>query len=69
MSQLPWVKKPNRLAIFYFIQAMVTPEASERPSALNVIQHPAVCPNSKKSYTQLKKELNVAKFQNAVLSR
>ncbi|XP_072015834.1 wee1-like protein kinase 1-A isoform X2 [Amphiura filiformis] len=51
------------------LKAMVNPEACERPSALNVIQHPVVCPNSGKTYTQLKKELNVAKFQNAVLSR
>ncbi|XP_033629104.1 wee1-like protein kinase 1-A [Asterias rubens] len=49
------------------IMSMINPDPSLRPSASALVEHPLLCPN--KSYTQLKKELNVAKFQNAVLSR
>ncbi|XP_022079344.1 wee1-like protein kinase 1-A [Acanthaster planci] len=46
---------------------MIGPDPSKRPSASALVHHSVLCPN--KSYTQLKKELNAAKFQNAVLSR
>ena len=46
---------------------MICPNPTDRPSAAALVHHSELCPN--KSYTQLKKELNVAKFQNAVLSR
>nr|BAB83502.1 Wee1 [Patiria pectinifera] len=47
--------------------SMINPDPTVRPSASALAHHPVLCPN--KSYTQLKKELNAAKFQNAVLSR
>ncbi|NP_999796.1 WEE1-like CDK tyrosine kinase [Strongylocentrotus purpuratus] len=51
------------------LQTMIDPDPSQRPSASALVQHPLLCPNSKRSFTQLKRELNVAKFQNAILSR
>ncbi|XP_041452735.1 wee1-like protein kinase 1-A isoform X1 [Lytechinus variegatus] len=55
--------------LVHLLQTMIHPDPTQRPSAAALVQHPLLCPNSKQSFTQLKRELNVAKFQNAVLSR
>ncbi|XP_002740328.1 wee1-like protein kinase 2 [Saccoglossus kowalevskii] len=49
--------------------SMVHPDPRARPSAVTLVQHPLLCPFTKRSVNQLKKELNAAKFQNAILSR
>ncbi|XP_072164985.1 wee1-like protein kinase 2 [Diadema setosum] len=51
------------------LQSMIHPDPAQRPSASALVQHSLLCPDSKQSFTKLKRELNVAKFQNAVLSR
>lgn len=55
--------------LFELLQTMIDPEPSHRPSASALVQQSLLCPHGKQSFTQLKMELNVAKFQNAILSR
>ncbi|XP_078000300.1 wee1-like protein kinase 1-A [Glandiceps talaboti] len=49
--------------------SMVHPDPRARPSSLTLAQHPLLCPHAKRSVIQLRKELNAAKFQNAILTR
>lgn len=52
-----------------FLQSMVHPNPSSRPSAMAITHHPALCPQAQKSRAQLRKELNEERLKNEVLSR
>lgn len=48
---------------------MVHQDPAQRPSASTIVHHPSICPDSKKSKAQLRKELNHEKFKNEILQR
>ncbi|KAH3728006.1 wee1-like protein kinase 1-A isoform X2 [Dreissena polymorpha] len=53
----------------YLLRSMVKCDPRERPTALAITQHPALCPQGKKSRAQLRKELNEERFKNQLLSQ
>lgn len=48
---------------------MVHQDPTQRPSASTLVHHPYICPDSKKTKSQLRKELNHEKFKNEILQR
>lgn len=57
------------LLFYFYLQSMVDPDPTQRPSATQIAQHPVLCPQAKKSKAQLRKELNEERFKNQMLSR
>ncbi|XP_066991438.2 wee1-like protein kinase [Anabrus simplex] len=51
------------------IKLMIHPNPAMRPSALNLMQHRALCPFGNKSKAQLRRELNAEKLKNEILSK
>ncbi|EDO43725.1 predicted protein, partial [Nematostella vectensis] len=61
---------PNVSAEFNaLLRRMIDPVPSKRPSAVELLQDPVICPTGNKSKNQLRKELNNEKFKNEMLSR
>ena len=48
---------------------MISPDPRERPSAVTLCQHPALCPAGKKTKAQLRRELNEERMKNQLLSK
>jgi len=53
----------------FVLQSMIVPDPRDRPTALAITQHSALCPQGKKSRAQLRKELNEERFKNQLLAQ
>lgn len=51
------------------IQLMIHPDPTRRPSASDLIRHPALLTAARMSADQLRIELNAEKFKNALLQK
>ena len=56
-------------SISLLLQSMVCADPRDRPTALAITQHTALCPVGKKSRAQLRRELNEERFKNKLLSQ
>lgn len=53
----------------HLLKQLVHPDPESRPSAASLIQHPVLVPYANKTKAQLRRELNVERFKNELLSR
>lgn len=51
------------------ITSMIHPNPTMRPTASQILYHPALCPVGKKTRAQLHRELNAEKLKNEILSK
>lgn len=68
-GELPCLPQPLPRDLVELIKSMIDPDPSQRPSAIQVLQHRALTPLGNKSRAQLYRELNAEKLKNEILSK
>lgn len=67
-GQVPKLPQIGREMI-NLVSLMIHPDVMMRPTASQILQHPALCPVGKKTRAQLHRELNAEKLKNEILSK
>ncbi|RZC42351.1 Pkinase domain containing protein [Asbolus verrucosus] len=66
LPELPQVLSRDMINL---MTAMIHPDPTMRPAALQILHHPVLCPIGKKTRAQLHRELNAEKLKNEILSK